>query len=144
MKITDDKLFTEKDGKDPGLDPIITEKIKDRVRNGRLPCAVAFEIANSLEIKPGNIGKMADIMGISLSECQLGLFGHRPDKKIVGPENTENLDLLDSIRKFSREKSLSCGAAWRIAKLFHASKLTISNICEANGIKIKRCQLGAF
>ena len=144
MELTGDKHFKKKNGKDSRLDPIIAENVKNRMKNGKLPCVAAFEIANSLKINPEKIGMTADMLGVSLSECQLGLFGHGPDKKIVKAESSKNPDLLDSIKNASTGGKLNCAAAWRIAKLFKAPRLKISDTCEARRIKITRCQLGAF
>jgi len=142
--LTDDKFFKKEYDKETGAEETVSKEIKNRAKDKKLSCTAAFEIAKSLEIAPEKIGQTADILKISLSECRLGLFGYKPNKKIVKPQNTENSDLLDSIINLSRKKRLDCEAAWKIAKLFDMPKLTISNICEANEIKIRRCQLGAF
>jgi hypothetical protein len=42
------------------------------------------------------------------------------------------------------EKTITCPEAFSIAAKFHISKKEISEYCNANGIKIRGCQLGCF
>jgi len=48
------------------------------------------------------------------------------------------------IRKKLVNDRLPCKSAWEIAKKFNLRKMVVSGTCEALGIKIKACQLGAF
>ena len=138
------KGFSQKQAPGTKPDPALTEEIKKRLRNRQLPCAVAFEIVKDLKVPPIDVGKAADFMNIPLAKCQIGLFGYKPDKKIVKAEATAPQDLLDAIRESMPNDRLSCEAAWQIAKRFKMTRLKVSNVCEGHGIKIKPCQLGAF
>jgi len=126
------------------MDRRIEKEIRDRVENGTLSCAAAFQLAASLNAAPEAVGKAADDLGISLSACALGLFGYVPNKKIVAPEKTDNQDMLDAIMDLSPAHEITCADAWKIARDFGIPRLTVSNVCEAEKIKIRNCQLGAF
>ena len=52
------------------LEEIILAKAKD----GRLPCAVCFKIADDLGIPKKELTKVLNEMKIKISECQLGCF----------------------------------------------------------------------
>jgi hypothetical protein len=39
---------------------------------------------------------------------------------------------------------ISCKSAWNVATRLNLAKIDVSNACEALGIKICKCQLGAF
>ena len=52
----------------------IEEKIKSSLVKGKLPCAVAFRIAEELGVSPGEVGKTANKLSISICKCQLGCF----------------------------------------------------------------------
>ena len=65
-------------------------------------------------------------------------------KKIVKAEDTSNQTLKDAIIGSTKNNRLSCEKAWQIADQFNVSKLTVSNVSQANRVKIKSCQLGAF
>ncbi len=136
--------FSEKH--DPSLrpDPNIVKEMRKRVRGGGISCALAFEIADNLRVDPKEVGRTADALDIPIVKCQLGLFGYKPDKKIVTPENAPNQEVEDAVKGSSVNNRLSCEKAWQFAAQFNMSRLTLSNVCQANAIQIKTCQLGAF
>jgi hypothetical protein len=136
--------FSEKHGADTQLDPSVKQKVEDKAKNNEIACAVAFQIAEELGVKPAVVGKGIDLSDIRLIKCQLGLFGYSPVKKAVKPKSPENRDMEEAIRMALVEKILSCRAAWDIANQFKLPKMAVSAACEALNIKIKPCQLGAF
>ncbi len=52
----------------------IEQKIRDSLVNGKLPCAMAFRIAEELDIAPFSVKDATDELGIKISQCQLGCF----------------------------------------------------------------------
>jgi hypothetical protein len=125
-------------------DQAITQEIQVRLRKDALACAVAFDIAGKLGCTPAEVGRTADLLHISLVKCQLGLFGYKPQKKIVDSRMPKEPALGDALRDGLVDDRLPCKTAWRIAAQFGVPKMTVSSACEALGIKIKPCQLGAF
>nr|VFK64991.1 MAG: hypothetical protein BECKTC1821F_GA0114240_11571 [Candidatus Kentron sp. TC] len=109
-----------------------------------LPCAVAHDIAKDLQLDPLKVGQAADVLEISLSKCQLGLFGYKPNKKIVKAETNPPADLLAAIQAAVQDGKVPCSVLWEIADRFNVPRLNASNVCEGQGIKVKPCQLGAF
>ena len=144
MTHEDGPKFSRKHGADAQADPNATEKIKQRAVDGQVACAVAFKIADELNIAPAEVGKAIDLLDYKIFKCQLGLFGYQPDKKVVEPKAPESQQLEQAIREALVDKKLACRDAWSIAGRFEVSKMTVSGACEALGIKIKPCQLGAF
>jgi hypothetical protein len=121
------------------------EKILARqVKNGELPCAVAFDMANKYHIPPSAIGECADRLKIRLVKCQLGLFGYHPEKKIIKPAVQVGAELKAAIQGALVNGRLPCASAWNISKQLSVSKMDVSGSCEAMAVKIKPCQLGAF
>jgi len=137
-------VLSEKHGPDDRPDPVIEKEIRKRIEDQAIPCAVAFEVARDLKVAPKEVGKTADLLNIHISECQLGLFGYKPKKKIIKAENTTNQDLIQAIETSLKNERLPCAAAWKIADRFHVTKLKVGNVAQANGVKIKYCQLGVF
>ena len=64
----------------------IQQAISQQAINQKLGCAAAFEIAAKLNVSPIAVGRTLDQMDYRITHCQLGLFGHSPEKKIVAPE----------------------------------------------------------
>ena len=136
--------FSEKHGSDAKINSAIKDEIVKRAKTGELPCAVAFTIAKDLGVSAGEIGTTVDLMNMRLSKCQMGLFGYKPEKKIVKPLTDINQDINDAVDIALVGGRLPCSKAWEIASKLKVSKMTVSGACEAKGIKIKPCQLGAF
>jgi hypothetical protein len=122
----------------------LIEAVRSRADKGTMACAVAFAIAERLHAAPIDIGGALDLEDISIVKCQLGLFGYKPDKKIVKPMESVPDGLRKEITTGLTNGRLPCAQAWAIAQKFNMSKMDISAACEKLGIKIKPCQLGAF
>ena len=124
------------------------EKIRERVikysSEGRLPCKRALDAAEALCVDPAAIGRHADELGIKLVACQLGLFGYRPEKKVVKPAAHVSPVLAAAIRERIIHERLPCRAAFSIAREMGMDIMDVSSACEALGVFIKPCQLGAF
>jgi hypothetical protein len=136
--------FSEKHGPQASVDVLAREKIQENAKDGKLPCAIAFKIADEVNKSPAEIGKTTDLMDFRLVKCQLGLFGYTPHKKIVTPKTPDNAKLMDAIQNAVKNERISCRDVWEIAGKFQIPKMTVSAACEALNIKIKPCQLGAF
>jgi hypothetical protein len=127
----------------------IVEAIRRRLdREGRLSCAAAFRVAEELGVGPLEVGQAADEAGVRLSRCQLGLFGYGPKAegrhKVVRPAEVVEPGVAQAIRDGLRDGRLSCEAAWEIAAALRMPKMDVAAAAEALGVKIVRCQLGAF
>ena len=95
-------------------------------------------------VEPQEVGRTADLMDISLMKCQMGIFGFKPNNKIIKAEDTTDQSLKDALIGSVENNRLSCKKAWQIANQFNISKLKVCNVSQANGIQIGGCQLGAF
>jgi len=126
------------------MDAALKDALRRQAREGELPCAVAFKLASELGRPPADIGEAADLLGIRLVKCQLGLFGYTPQKKIVQAAPAADPAMQTAIREKLVTGRLACRSAWEIAVAFHVPKMAVSAACEAMQIKIKPCQLGAF
>jgi hypothetical protein len=126
------------------VDPALRAALVRSTKNSELPCAVAFRLADELQKPPSAIGEAADLLGIRLVKCQMGLFGYTPEKKIVKAAAAVDAQLEDAIRHRLEGGALACRTAWSLAEAFKINRMGVSAACEALGIKVKPCQLGAF
>ena len=144
MNVEKPHKFPEKHGPDATPDRFIEEEILKKGKNKKIPCAVAFEIARTLQVSPDAVGMTADLMNFRLTKCQLGLFGYQPQKKIVKHPDRVTEDLKNAIADQLVQGRLSCRRAWDIASGLKVGKMKVSGACEAMDVKITGCQLGAF
>lgn len=56
------------------VNPQVKERIESGLVEGRLPCPMAFKIADDLKIGRRQVGDAANKLGIKISKCQLGCF----------------------------------------------------------------------
>jgi len=123
--------------------PLAARLLKDAAGN-ELPCALAHEIGKEMDVRPREIGRMLDACRVKISKCQLGLFGYVPHKKVVKAKPPQDMRIETAVRDGLVDECLPCTTAWEIALQFDVPKMAVSNACEAMGLKIKPCQLGAF
>ena len=121
--------FADKHGSNTQLNERIKDHITRQGKNNELPCALAFNIADELNVSAAEVGKTADLLEIMLAKCQLGLFGYSPEKKIVKPQTPENQNLESTIRDSLVDGKLSCERAWEISRSFDVPKMTVSAAC---------------
>ena len=146
MTKKDGSSFKAKHGQDSIADIAaeVREGLEGAAQAGALSCAAAFKLCADLQKPPAEIGKAADLLAIRLVKCQLGLFGYAPEKKAVQPAVSVDTALEGAIRAALQNGRLPCRSAWEIAERLRLPKMNVSSACEALGLKIKPCQLGAF
>ena len=136
--------YTAKHSSGTPLNPEIAKRIRAKLLNNRISCAAAHKIAQELHVSPKEVGVTIDLLEVRINRCQLGLFGHSPQKRIVQPAEQSSLELQHAIEKAQDENGLSCAAAWKIAGDLRIPRLEVSSACEALQVKISSCQLGTF
>ena len=52
----------------------IIAKLKDAAKDGKIPCAMAFKIAQECNVSTKEIGNLLNQVKIKISNCQLGCF----------------------------------------------------------------------
>lgn len=136
--------YAQKHAPHKKLNQRIAKVVRKKAENGEMPCAVAFKIADELDALPAEVGLTLDLLEIPVTQCQLGLFGYRPKKRIVKSAEVTSTPLKEAIHKNLVKGRLPCLAAWDIAESLTLTKLAISMSCESLKVKICNCQLGAF
>jgi hypothetical protein len=138
------KDFSKKHSPDKKVNEELAKTVKARAPEGEIPCAAAFSIAEEINIPPGEVGFTLDVLGIRVIKCQLGLYGYKPNKRIVKPAERVSPDLENAIRASLTSGRLPCATAWQLAKRFGLRRMEVSSACETLGLKISACQLGSF
>ena len=125
-------------------DPAVAAALIERAADGRVTCTAAHEIATAFQVAPSEVGKTADLLEFRIVECQMGLFGYAPEKRIVkAPEHIDQ-PLREQLERYASNGRINCATCWKIAADLGLKKMAVSSACEGLGIKVKNCQLGAF
>jgi hypothetical protein len=122
----------------------LVEALHTKSDNEEISCADVFSIIGEIGAAPPDAGRALDMMGVSIIKCQLGLFGYVPEKKIVRPAENVAEAMRAEITAGLEGGKLPCARAWAIAEKLGTARMDVSDACETLGIKISRCQLGAF
>lgn len=64
----------EKAAANRSVDPALMHKVSESLVQGRLPCAVAFRIADEMGVHVSLVGRAADLVRAKIALCQLGCF----------------------------------------------------------------------
>jgi hypothetical protein len=144
MTHADKGKYFQKHPQQSKVDAVFQQEIFKKVSNNNIKCSGAEEIARGRGVALGEIGTAIDLLNINIVECQLGLFGYSPDKKIVQPAKEVTAVLKKEIEGALIAGRLPCVAAWEIARNLNLPRMRISAACEFLHIKVKPCQLGAF
>lgn len=144
MTHSDKGKYFQKHSRETKVEDSLREEVLQAAKENNVACMAAEEIAGRKGVTIGEVGIALDILNINIIECQLGLFGYSPQKKIVQPAKEIASDLKQAINDAMSDGRLPCAAAWAIAKQLNLPRMKVSAACEALQIKIKPCQLGAF
>ena len=129
----------------PPADALLTRELKTLTKDGCISCTDAHAVSKDLGIPPAEIGKAIDGMEIKIIRCQLGLFGHEKGKRNIVAQAAEvDESLAALLGNTAFQNRISCKALWDIAQERNMQKMDLTSACEAMGIKIVSCQLGAF
>ena len=131
-------------GKDVKIDEQIFAAVREKAVNGEISCHNIMNIAHNLNKGIDVVGVNIDLAELHINKCQLGLFGYKPESRIVKAAASISPELEEAIRKSLKDGCLSCIAAWNIADTQKIPRMDVACACEKLSIKIKPCQLGAF
>lgn len=147
MKETGVAKYAAKHPEGSAPDPQIAGEITQNLMSGGLSCAAASRLAGKLGVTLAEVGKNVDLMEIPILECSYGLFGqigpHGKKKRIKSVTSVPD-EMKQAILAKTTQNTLTCAGGWQIADEMGCPRDTISSYCEKLGIKITKCQLGAF
>ncbi len=125
-------------------DPTMAIAAERAAQEGRISCAAAHDLARDVGTTPAEIGRTLDLLEYRIFECQMGIFGHSPEKKVLKPAREVTDELRELLESIIADERVSCAGCWQIAETLGLQKIEVAAACETLGIKIKPCQLGAF
>ena len=115
-------------------------------KENRVGCAAALAAAGNCGATPAEIGDLLDEMGLRIDTCQLGLFGYGPgkQKRIQVPDEIP-AGVGAWVTDCANGKGhTTCAEIFAYAKAHGTPRGLLAGACEAMGLKIRSCQLGAF
>ncbi|MEE8414324.1 MAG: hypothetical protein V3R96_07210 [Dehalococcoidales bacterium] len=122
----------------------LEEKINSCLVDNRLPCRIAFDIAEELKVSRRQVGETVNSLKIKISDCQLGFFMKlkATHDDLVGKEVETRL--ADEIASSLVEGRLACPVAFKISGKFNVTPKEVGDAATMQGISVNNCQLGLF
>jgi hypothetical protein len=126
----------------------LEREIQSSLRDGKLPCEAAWQIAARAEVEKIAVGEMADALEVRVNHCQLGLFGYGEKRlgqhKIVRPAESVRPDIASALKQAAQGGAVTCAQAFEIAERLSQLPMVVSAQAESLGFRIVQCQLGCF
>jgi len=122
---------------------ILEEKVKASLKDGYLPCGIAFKIAYEENVPKIAVGETADRLGHRITNCQIGCF--KVDKTVFDDTALKtNDEIISGIEKLKDADELTCEKVFELAKELKVAPMLLGNTATLKGWKVRRCQLGCF
>lgn len=114
------------------------------LRDGYMPCPLAWKIAREAGVPRIAVGAIVDKMGHRVTDCQIGCF--KVEKTPFEDIEVKRLEgeIVNEIQKLESAKQLTCEAVFELAHKYRLKPMDVSNEINALGFKVSVCQLGCF
>lgn len=109
-----------------------------------IACLAAHQIAQELNCPPLKVGQTADLIGVRINRCQLGLFGHKDVEAQPFSKDDISQEMRAAVESVVSDGKIACKPCWRLADQFALSRPQMGTLCDELGLKVSPCQLGAF
>jgi hypothetical protein len=129
------------------LNEQIAKAIREKSPGGALACGTCEKISKELEVEISEVGITADLLGMKINKCQLGLFGwgEKPNHgQDIQAADSVSLEMKSALEKAAENGVVTCAALWRIADRLGEKRKVFSAACDTLKLKIRACQLGTF
>ena len=122
----------------------LESNVKSSLKDGYIPCPVAWKIAKDAGVPKIAVGAITDRLGIRVTDCQLGCF--KVDKTPYDSSVRKDVDreIAAALEALSKNNGLTCAAAFDFARQMKLKPSQISEAINNLGLKIHQCQLGCF
>jgi hypothetical protein len=118
--------------------------VKKSLKDGYLPCPMAFKIAREARVPAIAIGEITDRLGVRITNCQIGCF--QVEKTVYHGPADEKVDkaIAGMLEDLSKNDELTCARVFAVARQLKCTPLAVSSVANNLKIKIHQCQLGCF
>ncbi len=120
--------------------------LRESLRDGRLPCALAFHVAKETGASPAEVGAEANRLEIRISLCHLGLFGYQAFGQKGLLQRFEEIpeELTVALKAAAEGETIPCAILWQVAEERGLPRLAVACAAETLGLRVTPCQLGCF
>ena len=121
--------------------------VKASLKDGYLPCSVAWKIAKEANVPKVATGEITDRLGIRITDCQIGCFKVEKtphDNSVDTVDINVDGEIITILETLKENNQLTCAKVFDLARQFKLEPMVIANEANVRDLKIHGCQLGCF
>ena len=118
--------------------------VKASLKNGYLPCPVAWKIAKDCNVPKIAVGHITDTLGIRITNCQLGCFAIEKISYIKSSNKNIDNTVIGMIKALKESDQITCSKVFDLARQYKLKPMAVADAINDMGLKIHNCQLGCF
>ena len=124
---------------------LLEQAVMTQIKEGYVTCPSAWRIARECNVSPLDAGAMTDRLGIRIIDCQIGCFKvNKTSSSRTEAENYTDGEVLHRIKALDEAGELTCKTVHDLSGELNIKPLTLADLVNMAGCKIKNCQLGCF
>lgn len=122
----------------------LESSVRASLRDGYVPCPAAWKIAKDAGVPRRAVGAVTDRLGVRVTDCQLGCF--KVDKTPFEGSGNVNVDenIARRVETLQENSELTCANVFELARELNVKPMTVADVINVRGYKIRQCQLGCF
>ena len=119
-------------------------EVSASLRDGYLPCPVAWKIAKDLDVPRIAIGSVMDKLGVRVTDCQIGFFKMDKTPYLGNAPQEPSSKITTGLHELDAAGNLTCPTTFELARRLKTTPIKVSEAANILGLKIRDCQLGCF
>ena len=118
--------------------------VKAAVKDGYLACPSGWKVAEDAGVSRLDVGAMIDRLGIRISNCQLGCFTVDKTSHTGSAIETFSEEAARRVEALAEKGELTCSGVFSLARELNIKPMSVADVANVRGYKIRQCQLGCF
>jgi hypothetical protein len=118
--------------------------VKAAVKEGYLACPAGLKVARDAGVSGLDVGAMNDMLGIRISECQIGCFKVDKTPHIGSATGPFSEEVARRVEALGEKDELTCSNVFALARELNVKPMSIAEVANVRGYKLRQCQLGCF
>jgi hypothetical protein len=122
----------------------LESEVRTSLKDGYLPCPVAWKIAGDNGVPKIAVGAVMDKLGVRVTDCQLGFFKVESAHYAGNSAQEVSPEIAAGLRELDSSGALTCLSTFELAHRLKSAPMKISEAANILGLKRRACQLGCF
>lgn len=123
---------------------LLENAVKAVVKDGYVTCPSGWKVAADAGVSRLDVGAMIDKLGIRIRDCQLGCFTVDKASHTGSATETFSEEAARRVAALSEKGELTCSSVFSLARELDVKPMSIADVANVRGYKIRQCQLGCF